>query len=63
MSDYRELEFGKFVGDQATVHDMVPSAVIAAVPEARAAAEGYGREVRFDYLDDRAVHWMPAPEA
>ncbi|MFD7685272.1 hypothetical protein [Streptomyces sp. NPDC059781] len=58
MSDYRELEFGKFADDQGTVHDMVPSAVIAAVPEARAAAEEYGREVRFDFLDDRAVHWM-----
>ncbi|MEF9905630.1 hypothetical protein [Streptomyces sp. P9-A2] len=58
MSDYRALEFGKFVDDQGTVHSMVGSAVIAAVPEAKAAAEAYGREVRFDFLDDGAVHWM-----
>ena len=58
MSDYRELEFGKFVDDQGTVHDMVPSAVIAAVPKAKTAAEEYSREVHFDSLDDRAVHWM-----
>ncbi|MGY0069007.1 hypothetical protein ACWZEH_19890 [Streptomyces sp. QTS137] len=58
MSDYRDLEPGKFVDDQGTVHDMVRSSVIAAVPEAKAAAEAYGREVRFDFLDDSAVHWM-----
>ncbi|TPQ22075.1 hypothetical protein [Streptomyces sporangiiformans] len=37
---------------------MVSSWVIAAVPAAKAAAERYGREVRFDFLDDRAVHWL-----
>lgn len=58
MGDYQALEFGRFVDDQGTVHNMVPSSVIAAVPEARAAAEKYGREVRFDFLDDRAVHWL-----
>ncbi|MEU3172033.1 hypothetical protein [Streptomyces sp. NPDC007000] len=58
MSDYHALKFGEFVDDQGTVHNMVSSSVIAAVPEARAAAEAYGREVRFDFLDDIAVHWM-----
>ncbi|AWW38227.1 hypothetical protein ADL00_25415 [Streptomyces sp. AS58] len=58
MSDYHALEFGKFVDDQGMTHTMVPSAAIAAVPAARAAAERHGREVRFDFLDDRAVHWM-----
>ncbi|MFF4401404.1 hypothetical protein [Streptomyces sp. NPDC001480] len=58
MGDYQALEFGKFIDDQGTTHDMVPSSVIAAVPAAKAAAERYGREVRFDFLDDRAVHWM-----
>ncbi len=58
MGDYHALEFGKFVDDQGTAHDMVSSAVIASVPEAKRAAESYGREVCFDFLDDRAVHWM-----
>jgi len=58
MSDYHALEAGKFVDDQGTVHDLVPASVISAVPAAKAAAERYGREVRFDFLDDRAVHWM-----
>ncbi|MGV9548210.1 hypothetical protein [Streptomyces ardesiacus] len=58
MSDYHALEPGTFVDDQGTVRTMVPSSVLAAVPEARAAAEVYGREVRFDFLDDDAVQWM-----
>jgi hypothetical protein len=58
MTDYHSLEFGKFVDDQGTVHEMVPSSVIAAVPAAKVAAERFGREVRFDFLDDRAVHWL-----
>ncbi|MFE9763201.1 hypothetical protein ACFYPC_01495 [Streptomyces sp. NPDC005808] len=58
MGDYQALEFGKFVDDQGTVHEMVSSSVIAAVPAAKAAAERFGGEVRFDFLDDRAVHWM-----
>ena len=58
MGDYHALKFGQFVDDQGTVRNMVPSSVIAAVPAAKAAAEGYGREVRFDFLDDQAVHWM-----
>ncbi|MGW4763334.1 hypothetical protein ACWEPD_16805 [Streptomyces pseudogriseolus] len=58
MGDYHALQIDKFVDDQGTAHDMVPSAVIASIPEAKEAAEKYGREVRFDFLDDRAVHWM-----
>ncbi|WP_328449520.1 hypothetical protein OG780_18270 [Streptomyces sp. NBC_00386] len=58
MGDYHALNPGQFVDDRGTVHDMVPSEVIAAVPAAQAAAERFGREVRFDFLDDRAVHWM-----
>ncbi|MFD3732774.1 hypothetical protein [Streptomyces sp. NPDC058632] len=58
MSDYHALEFGTFVDDQGTVHSMVRSSAVAAVPQAKAAAEAYGREVRFDFLDDSAVHWM-----
>ncbi len=58
MGDYHVLKPGKFVGDQATVHEMVPSSVIASVPAGKAAAERYGREVRFDFLDDEAVQWM-----
>ncbi|MEU3900162.1 hypothetical protein [Streptomyces sp. NPDC045251] len=58
MSDYHSLDPGKFIDDQGTEHSMVPASVVASVPEARAAAERYGREVRFDFLDDRAVHWM-----
>lgn len=58
MGDYHALKFGQFVDDSGTVHNMVSSSVIAAVPAAKAAAERYGREVRFDFLDDQVVHWM-----
>ncbi|WP_159329375.1 hypothetical protein [Streptomyces tendae] len=58
MSDYHAMEPGTFVDDQGAVHTMVPSSVVAAVPEAKAAAERFGQEVHFDFLDDRAVHWM-----
>ncbi|WP_267714274.1 hypothetical protein [Streptomyces sp. CoH17] len=58
MSDYHALECGTFVDDQGTVRTMVSASVLAAVPEARAAAEGFGSEVRFDFLDDDAVQWM-----
>ncbi len=58
MGDYHALKFGQFVDDQGTVHNMVSSSVIAAVPAAKAAATHYGRAVRFDFLDDQAVHWM-----
>lgn len=58
MDNQQMLEFGKFMGDDGGVHDMVSSSVIAAVPAAKAAAERYGRELHFDFLDDRAVHGL-----
>lgn len=58
MSNQPGLAFGKFMGDDGGVHDMVSSSVIAAVPAAKAAAERYGRELRFDFLDDKAVHGL-----
>ncbi|MCX5559826.1 hypothetical protein [Streptomyces sp. NBC_00038] len=58
MDDYHALDFGQFVDDQGTAREMVPSSVIAVVPAAKAAAERFGSEVRLDFLDDRAVHWM-----
>ncbi|MFH8973034.1 hypothetical protein [Streptomyces sp. NPDC017890] len=58
MSDYHALEPGTFVDDQGTVHNMVPASVVAAVPAAKDAAERFGREVRFDFLDDEVVQWM-----
>ncbi|MGW3667099.1 hypothetical protein [Streptomyces sp. NPDC005141] len=58
MGDFYALKPGQFVDDRGATRDVVPSRVIAAVPAAEAAAERYGREVRFDFLDDRAVHWM-----
>ncbi|AZS85740.1 hypothetical protein ELQ87_16595 [Streptomyces griseoviridis] len=56
MSDQKGLEFGKFMGDDGGVHDMISASVIIGVPAARGAAERYGRELRFDFLDDEAVH-------
>ncbi|MFD4599113.1 hypothetical protein ACFWPQ_13900 [Streptomyces sp. NPDC058464] len=58
MGDYNTLDAGTFVDDSGAVREMIPSSVIAAVPAAKAAAEQYGREVQFDFLDDRAVHWL-----
>ncbi len=49
------LPLGRFVGDDGGVHDIVAPSVIADVPEAKAAADKYGRELRFDFLDDNAV--------
>ncbi|QCX78420.1 hypothetical protein C9F11_24020 [Streptomyces sp. YIM 121038] len=37
------------------VRSLVPGAVLAAVPAARAAAEAEGHRLRFDFLDDAAV--------
>ncbi|MFJ5841040.1 hypothetical protein ACIQGO_30575 [Streptomyces shenzhenensis] len=56
MSDRQGLTFEQFMGDDGGVHTLVPASVVAAVPGAKAAAERFGREVRFDFLDDRAVH-------
>lgn len=57
-SDYQALQKGQFVDDGGVVHELVPSSVIAAVPAARQAAEQYGREVHFNFLDDKAVLWL-----
>ncbi|MBM7169955.1 hypothetical protein JQK87_16325 [Streptomyces sp. G44] len=57
-NDYQALQNGQFVDDGGEVHDLIPSTVIASVPAAKDAAERYGREVRFDFLDDRAVLHM-----
>ncbi|MEU6555656.1 hypothetical protein ABZ915_36220 [Streptomyces sp. NPDC046915] len=52
-SDFGEWEFiGRRGGDVVT---LVGGSVIAAVPEAKQAAEEAEREFRFDFLDDRAV--------
>lgn len=56
MTDHHALGRDRFVDDSGTEHELVPASVIAAVPAAREAAEAYGRAVRFDFLDDRAVH-------
>ncbi|MGW5736192.1 MULTISPECIES: hypothetical protein [Streptomyces] len=56
MSDHHAPGRDTFVDDTGTEHRLVPSSVVAAVPAAREAAEAYGRAVRFDFLDDRAVH-------
>ncbi|OON80802.1 hypothetical protein [Streptomyces tsukubensis] len=58
MGKQRGLPIGQFIGDDGGIHNMVSSSVIAAVPAAREAAVKYGREVRFDFLDNVAVHWM-----
>ena len=56
MRDAMELGEWEFIGrrggDRAR---LVPAEVIATVPEARALAERAGSEMRFDFLDDRAV--------
>ncbi|WP_392964248.1 hypothetical protein [Streptomyces sp. LN245] len=58
MSDQQRAKYWQFTGDDRVVHAMVPSSVIAAVPSAKALAEKYDRELRFDFLDDTAVHRM-----
>lgn len=51
--DFGEWEFiGRRGGDVVT---LVGGSVISAVPEAKQAAEKAQRELRFDFLDDRAV--------
>ncbi|WP_369391212.1 hypothetical protein AB5J72_28880 [Streptomyces sp. CG1] len=52
-SDLGEWEFvGRRGGDPAR---LVPGEVIAGVPAAKALAERSSKELRFDFLDDRAV--------
>ncbi|MFD9462599.1 hypothetical protein [Streptomyces sp. NPDC060027] len=58
MSHQQHAKYLQFTGDDRAVHAMVPSSVIVGVPSARALAEKYGRELRFDFLDEKAVHRM-----
>ncbi|GAA2424290.1 hypothetical protein [Streptomyces coeruleofuscus] len=54
--DNRNLGPREFIGRRGgDVATLVESSVIAAVPEAKRAAEEARRELRFDFLDDRAV--------
>ncbi|MEU9140811.1 hypothetical protein AB0D33_33445 [Streptomyces sp. NPDC048404] len=58
MSDQKHSKYAQFTGDDRIVHATVPSSVIAAVPSAKTLAEKYGHGLRFDFLDDTAVHRM-----
>ncbi|MGW0628162.1 hypothetical protein ACWCQN_31970 [Streptomyces sp. NPDC001984] len=59
MSDNHEFGKREFIGRRGgEVVTLVGGSVIAAVPEAKRAAEKAGRELRFDFLDDRAVLTM-----
>ncbi|MEU9975913.1 hypothetical protein [Streptomyces sp. NPDC051014] len=56
MSDSTELGEWEFVGRRGSETAwLVPGEVIAAVPAAKAFAEQSGKELRFGFLDDRAV--------
>ncbi|MFD8224512.1 hypothetical protein ACFV16_10120 [Streptomyces massasporeus] len=59
MNDDVELKEWEFIGRRGgDVATLVRGSVIAAVPEANRAAEQAGQELRFDFLDDRAVLTM-----
>lgn len=56
MSDRQGFGPKEFIGRRGgEVVTLVSGSVIAAVPEARRAAEKAGQELRFDFLDDAAV--------
>ncbi|MFI9751060.1 hypothetical protein [Streptomyces collinus] len=56
MNDDEELKEWEFIGRRGgDVATLVSGSVIAAVPEADRAAKAAGQELRFDFLDDRAV--------
>ncbi|MEU7717355.1 hypothetical protein [Streptomyces tibetensis] len=56
MDDEQGLGQWEFIGRRGgDVVTLVSGSVIAAVPEAKRAAEEARRELRFDFLDDRAV--------
>ncbi|MFF4549827.1 hypothetical protein ACFY1J_37310 [Streptomyces sp. NPDC001406] len=56
MSENHDFGQWEFIGRRGgEVVTLIGGSVIAAVPEARRAAEQAGRELRFDFLDDRAV--------
>ncbi|MFF7867417.1 hypothetical protein ACFZCT_13275 [Streptomyces qaidamensis] len=56
MNDDEKLKEWEFIGRRGgDVATLVSGSVIAAVPEADRAAKAAGQELRFDFLDDRAV--------
>ncbi|MET7380000.1 hypothetical protein ABZT08_14480 [Streptomyces sp. NPDC005526] len=56
MSSTDELEEWEFIGRRGNQPSrLVPGAVLAAIPEVKALADTAGRELRFDFLDDRAA--------
>ncbi|MGW5654068.1 hypothetical protein [Streptomyces humi] len=56
MSDSEDLGSWEFVGRRGTDPvRLVPGRVLAATPATKAFAERAGGELRFDFLDDRAV--------
>ncbi|MEV7321784.1 hypothetical protein [Streptomyces sp. NPDC093970] len=56
MDDTTDLGEWEFVGRRGTDPvSMVPAEVISAIPRARTEAERLREELRFDFLDDRAV--------
>jgi hypothetical protein len=56
VNDDEELKEWEFIGRRGgDVATLVSGSVIAAVPEADRAAKAAGQELRFDFLDDRAV--------
>ncbi|MFJ3618766.1 hypothetical protein ACIPSH_11515 [Streptomyces iakyrus] len=56
MNDDEELKEWEFIGRRGgDVATLVSGSVIAAAPEADRAAKAAGQELRFDFLDDRAV--------
>jgi hypothetical protein len=56
VNDDEELKEWEFIGRRGgDVANLVSGSVIAAVPEANRAAKAAGQELRFDFLDDRAV--------
>ncbi|MEU4468875.1 hypothetical protein AB0G20_35180 [Streptomyces sp. NPDC024017] len=59
MNDNDELKEWEFIGRRGgDVATLVSGSVIAAVPEANRAAKQAEQELRFDFLDDRAVLTM-----
>ncbi|MEU9243258.1 hypothetical protein [Streptomyces shenzhenensis] len=56
MDDTTDLGEWEFVGRRGTDPvRLVPGEVIAGIPRARTEAERLGEQLRFDFLDDRAV--------
>jgi hypothetical protein len=59
VNDNEELKEWEFIGRRGgDVATLVSGSALAAVPEANRAAKQAGQELRFDFLDDRAVLTM-----